>query len=140
MSNDPTNAGIAVHHLHYCCRDPKAAGQWFADVLGAKITKEGVNFFGGATGVLVDLTGTNLFIRGPRPGEKLDDGALPSRFGFDHIGLRVADMDALAAHLRARGVTFEVDVHEFRPGVRVAFITGPENIRIELSESRPAPA
>jgi catechol 2,3-dioxygenase-like lactoylglutathione lyase family enzyme len=134
------DTGVAVHHLHYCFRDPKAAGQWFADMLGARITKEGVNFFGGATGVLVDLAGANLFFRGPRPDEKPGDGKPPASYGFDHIGLRVADMDKLAAHLRAKGVKFEVDVHEFRPGVKVAFITGPDGVRIELSENREASA
>lgn len=130
-------SAVVVHHLHFCCKDPKTVGRWFVEILGAKELGD-AKFFGGATGVLLDLAGTNLFIRGPRPGEQLSDDTSPERFGFDHIGLRVNDIDQLASFMKAKQVKFEVDVHEFRPGTRVAFVTGPENIRIELSESKPA--
>lgn len=125
----------SMHHIHLCCQDVDAAARWFVDVLGGELMGP-ANFYGGATGLLVMLGGANLYIRGTRPGEVLADNGGAERYGFDHIGLRVDDIDALAAHLQAKHVQFEVPVHQHRPGNRVAFVKGPDNIRIELSEVR----
>ena len=126
---------VMFHHVHFCCRDPKAAAQWFEEMLGAKTVGE-ATFFGGAPGIRLELSGANIYIRGLRPEEQLSEDSPRDRFGFDHLGLRVSDIDELANRMKAKGVAFEVDVHESRPGTRIAFIKGPEHIRLELVESK----
>ena len=57
--------------------------------------------------------------------------------GLDHFGLRVENLDDAAAELRAKGADFTSEPHEIRPGVRIAFVVAPGNIRIELLEKDP---
>jgi lactoylglutathione lyase len=126
---------VMFHHMHLCCQDPQAAARWFEEMLGAKTIGE-ATFFGGAPGLRLDLNGTYLYIRGLRPGEHLSEDSTRDRFGYDHLGLKVSDIEEVAGRMQAKGVEFEVDVHEPRPGTRIAFIRGPEHIRIELIESK----
>jgi lactoylglutathione lyase len=46
----------------------------------------------------------------------------------------VQGLDEAAAELKAKGVEFTMEPREARPGVRIAFIRGPQNISIELLE------
>jgi catechol 2,3-dioxygenase-like lactoylglutathione lyase family enzyme len=46
----------------------------------------------------------------------------------------VKDIDAVAAQIKAKGVTFTREPTTIRPGVRICFIRGPEGISIELLE------
>jgi catechol 2,3-dioxygenase-like lactoylglutathione lyase family enzyme len=54
--------------------------------------------------------------------------------GLDHFGLAVKDIDGAAAALKAKGVTFTTEPTTIRPGVRICFIRGPQDISIELLE------
>jgi catechol 2,3-dioxygenase-like lactoylglutathione lyase family enzyme len=65
------------------------------------------------------------------------DGAVePSnhlRVGFNHLALRVDDLDEMAAHLEANGVRRLNDAMSFI-GRRLQFFEGPEGVTIELVE------
>jgi lactoylglutathione lyase len=52
--------------------------------------------------------------------------------GLDHFGLTVPDIKEAVAVLKAKGVTFTMDVTTARPGVQIAFLTAPESVSIEL--------
>jgi len=54
--------------------------------------------------------------------------------GLDHFGLRVDNMDDAVAELKRRGASFKMEPRIIRPGVRIAFIEAPDNVRIELLE------
>ena len=54
--------------------------------------------------------------------------------GLEHIGLAVQDIDAVVAALKAKGVVFTMEPTTIRPGVRIAFLRGPEDVSIELLE------
>ena len=56
--------------------------------------------------------------------------------GLDHFGLRVDDMDEAVAELKRRGAQFTLEPRTIRPGVRIAFVQAPDNVRIELLERR----
>jgi lactoylglutathione lyase len=53
-------------------------------------------------------------------------------YGLDHIGLTVDDVDAAVAELRAKGAEIAIGPLRRNPGLRLAFIRGPEGIMIEL--------
>lgn len=120
------------HHVHVYCSDLAASEQWFVEKLGAEITRRR----DAKPSPAIDLTlgGTTLFLREEVPGERLGAGG-PPRFGTDHIGLMVDDLDETAAELKRRGVHFEVEPYLIRPGLRIAFIQGPDQLRIELLQS-----
>ena len=54
--------------------------------------------------------------------------------GLDHLGLRVDDLDVATAELKRRGAQVIGEPKTIRPGVRIAFIQGPDDGRIELLE------
>jgi catechol 2,3-dioxygenase-like lactoylglutathione lyase family enzyme len=54
--------------------------------------------------------------------------------GLDHFGLRVDNLDTAVAELKQRGATFTTEPRTIRPGVKIAFIQCPDNVRVELLE------
>jgi catechol 2,3-dioxygenase-like lactoylglutathione lyase family enzyme len=58
----------------------------------------------------------------------------PLFIGIEHIGLQVQNLDEAAAKLRAKGAQFLMEPNSPRPGLRIAFVQGPDSIRIELLE------
>jgi len=62
-----------------------------------------------------------------------------SRLGFNHLALRVDDLDEMAAHLQANGVKALNTAMSFI-GRRLQFFEGPEGTTIELVEWLDVPA
>ena len=52
--------------------------------------------------------------------------------GLDHFGLTVDNLDAAVTELKGKGVAFTMEPKTIRPGVRIAFLTAPQNVSIEL--------
>jgi len=85
----------------------------------------------GSTRLDLNLSGQKVFIALAPPGKAADAPASPY-LGLDHFGLTVNDIDAAVAELKAKGVVFTMEPATARPGVRIAFLTAPENVSIEL--------
>ena len=62
------------------------------------------------------------------------DGPAAPYVGLDHFGLRVENMDEAVAQLKERGAEFSTEPRDLRPGLKIAFVRAPGNIRIELLE------
>jgi len=116
-------------HIHLRSADPEATATWYQDMLGAEVirTKQA----DGSTRVDLSLSGQKVFIAKAEPGKAAAAPASPY-FGLDHFGLTVDDIDAAVAELKAKGVTFTMNPTVNRPGVKIAFLTAPENVSIEL--------
>jgi len=118
-------------HIHLRSLDPEATAQWYERMLGAEVIRteqpEGA--------MRVDLSlggGQKVFIAPANP--KLTTAAPPQApyFGLEHIGLTVTDIDGAVAELKGKGVEFTTEPTTVRPGVRIAFMRGPEGVLIEL--------
>jgi catechol 2,3-dioxygenase-like lactoylglutathione lyase family enzyme len=120
-------------HIHVFCSDLAATERWFAEGLGAEVV--GRPESRGVPSVRLKVGGANVYLRPAREGESLVPPG-PQHFGADHFGLRVTDVDATVAELRKRGVFIEVEPWDFSPGSRIAFIKGPDGVRIELVQAR----
>lgn len=121
---------ITWDHVHIRTPDPEVTAQWFAEMLGAEIVRTPVR-------IDVRLGGASIFLAPVTAGDGVNPPPVTPYQGLDHFGLAVRGLDALAAQLKAKGVTFTQDVHDFRPGVRICFIRGPQGISIELLERTP---
>jgi catechol 2,3-dioxygenase-like lactoylglutathione lyase family enzyme len=121
------------HHIHVFCSDLEATERWFTEGLGATVANRADSR--GVTGVTLKLGGANVLLRPAREGEVLVPAG-PRHFGPDHFGLQVDDVDATVEQLRGRGVYIEVEPWDFSPGARIAFIKGPDEVRIELVQER----
>jgi catechol 2,3-dioxygenase-like lactoylglutathione lyase family enzyme len=119
-------------HLHVFCSDLAATERWFVEGLGASLV--GRREARGAVTVELALGGATVLLRGARPGEQLAPAGA-RQFGADHFGLRVVDVDATIAELRGRGVAIDVEPWDFSPTMRIAFVKGPDNLRVELVQT-----
>jgi catechol 2,3-dioxygenase-like lactoylglutathione lyase family enzyme len=80
----------------------------------------------------IKLGGVNHFIAKVPDDSPLSDKEAGSFVGLDHIGLRVTDIDAVCKELKAKGAEFTTEPKTIRPGVRIAFVRGPQNVQIEI--------
>jgi len=123
-------------HAHLISPNPEAAAAFFVDKFGAAIKSSGTAP-NGTSMVAVDFFGSNIFIMG-RPDKPAAGAADPrSSYGLEHFGVVTDDLDAAVADLKARGVQFVQDITNYRPGIRISFLKGPDNTIIELLERKP---
>lgn len=122
-------AKFGFDHIHLRSPDPEATATWFEKMLGAEVIRSTP---GGKPRIDLNLGGQAIFIA-----ESDAAVAAPPSSpyqGLDHFGLIVERLDEAAAELKAKGVEFTMEPKQARPGVRIAFIKGPQNISIELLE------
>ena len=117
-------------HIHLRSQDPIAAAGFYVDALGA--TETGRVGAPDVRRVLLDLGGLAVFIE--RATDGIGPQPQPPHLGLEHIGLAVDDIDAVMADLRGRGVPVVMEINNVRPGLRIAFIDGPDGVRIEILE------
>jgi catechol 2,3-dioxygenase-like lactoylglutathione lyase family enzyme len=82
----------------------------------------------------LDLDGLTIFIAAVPPDAATPPAPAEPYVGLDHFGLRVENMEAAVAELRRRGAVFAMEPRQLRPGVKIAFVQAPDNVRIELLE------
>ena len=120
-------------HVHLRSLDPEKAAQFYIDMFGAELIGKLRN--GRTLRVSVNLGGLPLFIDQVPPGTH---GPLtPPSLGVEHVGLIVPDLAAAAAELTAKGAEFTVQPTSPRPGTKIAFIRGPDDVQIEVLERSP---
>ena len=119
-------------HVHLRTRDPQAMIQYFHDMFDADLVEYVQS--NGQPRVDLNLNGLTIFVAAVPPEADLPQAPSTPYIGLDHLGLRVDDIDAATAELKRRGATFIVEPKTIRPGVRIAFVQGPDDVRIELLE------
>lgn len=125
---------FAWDHTHYRCSHVDASVQFFVDHFGAKeLARRTV---GDLLIVRTEVGGQIVNFSPPRPGEVVERDAAALQYGVYHICLRVPDLDAAVTRLKSRGVRFTREPSGAMPGVRVAFLEGPDQISIELLEQK----
>lgn len=116
-------------HIHLRSPDPAATADWYQDKLGAEVIR--TPQADGSTRYDLNLTGQKIFIAKADPAATGPSPQTPY-MGLDHFGLTVKDIDAAVEELRAKGVPFTMEPKTIRPGVRIAFLTAPQDVSIEL--------
>ena len=112
-----------MHHLHLASPNPTETLAWYQQN------------FGGEAGQFANaLPGLNygdvwLFVAASETAVAPTQGR-----SFDHLGWRFADLDVATSQLKNRGVSFTMEPRAFR-NIRIAFVEGPDGVRIELVES-----
>ena len=119
---------LGFHHVHLRASDPDATLAWYRDVMGG----EPASLKGRLDGLRFD--GVWFLVSAYPEGAP---GTTVER-AIDHVGFVVDDLDAAAADLRQRGVTFEQEpaVPEGgRTSAKRAFLAGPDNVRVAVVET-----
>ena len=119
-------------HIHLRSRDPMATAQYYRKMFDAKIIESIQS--DGQKRIDLDINGLMIFIARVLPEANVPAGLAEPHLGLDHFGLRVDDLDQAVADLKRRGAEFAVAPRTIRPGVRIAFLRAPDDVRIELLE------
>jgi lactoylglutathione lyase len=119
-------------HMHLRSRDPQATAQYYHKMFDARIVESVQS--DGRPRIDLDLNGLTIFIARVPAEAEIPSAPAEPYLGLDHFGLRVDNLEAAAAELKRRGATFTVEPRTIRPGVKIAFIQAPDNVRIELLE------
>ena len=120
-------------HIHLRSPDPEATAGWYERILGAEVIR---SMQEGKPRIDLKLGGQTIFIA--QADAAVAAPPNPPYQGLDHFGLVVQGLDEVAAELKAKGVQFTMEPKQARPGLRIAFIRGPQNVSIELLERSPA--
>ncbi len=123
-------SAYSYDHIHLRSRNPEATIAFYEKMFDAKRVE-----FVQSNGIPrtdLDLNGLAIFISEVAGGAVIPDAPAAAYVGLDHLGLRVKDVDAAIAELKRRGAAVIKEPVTIRPGVRIAFIQGPDNVRIEL--------
>ena len=116
-------------HIHLRSPDPEATAKYYERMFGAEVLR---TMQQGKPRIDLKLGGANIFIAPVAPGEGVNPPPTTPYQGLDHFGLTVSNIDAVVAELKAKGAEFTREPTTVRPGVRVAFLRGPEGVSIEL--------
>ena len=117
-------------HIHIRSRVPLETAMYFHKMFDAEI-KESIQS-DGQQRVDVNLNGLAIFIA--KADDSTPDALKDPHLGLDHFGLRVNNLEEAVAQLKERGAEFSVEPHSIRPGVSIAFVRTPDDVRIELLE------
>ena len=123
-------------HIHLRSPDPEKTAAFYQRMFGAEIIKSVQS--DGRERVDMKLGGVMMFIAKVEADQRLAQKPGGSYVGLDHLGLRVRDIDAVCRELREKGAEFTVEPKTIRPGVRIAFVRGPQNVLIELLDREAA--
>ena len=118
--DDPDLRGM--HHLHLSSPNPEDTLAWYEENFGGKREQwkdklPALNY------------GDILLMVSQASGEI----APTEDRSIDHLGWKFSDIVATESRLKASGVEFSLDPFPFRT-IRIAFVNGPDNVRIELVE------
>lgn len=128
-------ATFTYDHMHLRSPDPEATAQFYEKMFGAEVIRSTQM---GKPRVDLKLGGVNVFIAHVQPGDEAGAAPISPYLGLDHIGLKVSGIDAAVAELKAKGAEFTMEPTSPRPGVRIAFLRGPQNVTIELVDRNAA--
>ncbi|HTV88639.1 MAG TPA: VOC family protein [Stellaceae bacterium] len=117
-------------HVHLRSPDPDETARYYERMFGAKIIKSVMS--NGLPRTDMELGGVMVFIAQVAADAALSEKPDGSYVGLDHLGLRVRNIDAVVAELKAKGAEFTVEPRTIRPGVRIAFVKGPQDVLVEL--------
>ena len=117
-------------HIHLRSREPIETARYFNKMFGAKIL-ESVQT-DGQSRVDIDINGLIVFLA--QAEASTPDGPVDPYVGLDHFGLRVDNLETAAADLKSKGAEFSMEPKDLRPGLRIAFVRAPGDVRIELLE------
>lgn len=138
-----TNPAFKFDHVHIISDDPHASAQWYVEMFGAAIARDGTAY--GAPQIAVELGGMTILIRGKRP----DEEPVPARpirpypagfsshngLGTDHFGfLYDGDLTAFCDRLREKGVQFPVELKQGLSGSLLCYVAAPDGVSIELMQ------
>jgi lactoylglutathione lyase len=127
---------FAYDHIHLRSPNAEETAQWYERMFGATVIRSVQS--DGRPRIDLNLGGIAVFIAQVQQDGVVAQPPQPPYLGLEHIGLRVDGIDAAVAELKQKGAEFTVEPKTIRPGVRIAFLRGPQDVHIELLDRNAA--
>jgi catechol 2,3-dioxygenase-like lactoylglutathione lyase family enzyme len=137
-----SNPAFKFDHVHIISKNPHESANWYVEMFGATIAADTVAR--GAPQIFVEIGGMTILIRGQRPGEapvaarpirQYADFSSHDALGTDHFGfLYQGDLAAFCDELRAKGVSFPVELKKGVGGNYLCYVAAPDGVSIELMQ------
>jgi catechol 2,3-dioxygenase-like lactoylglutathione lyase family enzyme len=118
----PNAAGVTLGHIHINASDVDAQSRFWTAVGGKIVQREKIT--------MVQFPGVYILLRK----QEYSGGSVGST--INHFGFYVRDFDASVAKWTAAGLKWE---KANNPTVGQGFLTGPDNVRIEIYENKSIP-
>jgi lactoylglutathione lyase len=122
-------AAFKYDHVHLRSPDPEETARYYEKMFDAEIIRSVQS--DGRERIDLNLGGLTVFIA-KVDADKVGPPPEPPFQGLEHLGLAVHPIDEAVAELKKRGAEVTREPTTIRPGVRIAFIRGPQNVHIEL--------
>jgi catechol 2,3-dioxygenase-like lactoylglutathione lyase family enzyme len=123
-----------IIHIHIKAPDPGKSAGWWVEAFAFTIVSDEVRPFGDRFFRCRTEDGFAVTISGPRPGETLGPGDASAHFGLEHVAFDTAAIETDIARLTKLGARLQDGPIQVPGGPRVAFLHGPDDVRIELVE------
>jgi len=122
-------------HVHLRSPDPDATAKFFETMFGAKAKRDIYppgTLYPGQMRVMLTVGGQRILIAPTHPDDRMSHAPSFPYYGLEHIGFTVDNVDQACEELRAKGADIAIGPLTRSPGLRLAFVRGPEGIMIEL--------
>ena len=114
-------------HVHLISPDPDKTAEFYVRHFNATAVQRMT--LPGGTAVFIQLNGSSIIVSNAM------DAKRP--YGLEHFGLSTDNIETTVAELKAAGIKFQMEITQIGPGIRIAFFRAPEDVLIELVESKP---
>ena len=121
-----------IHHIHIKAADPRKSADWWEKAFAFKVLSDEVRPFGDRFIRCTTEDGFAVTISGARTNETLGPGDASPHHGLEHVAFESAGLEADIARLTALGARLQESPIQVPNGPRVAFLQGPDDVRIEL--------
>ena len=122
-------------HLHLVVPDPEKIADFFVKAFGAeKVSVDKLP--DGRIRAELYITGGRMIINTPQPNDTRIPDSPQRRYGTEHFGMKVDDLEGALQRCQAAGAKLVMDVTQIRPGTRIAFFMAPDNVLVELLETK----
>ncbi|MDO8671038.1 MAG: VOC family protein [Dehalococcoidia bacterium] len=116
-------------HLHFKSSDVDVTAKFLSDNFGGQEMYR--RSLRGAPTIGMNVGGQDILIIGNFPEEPVLSDSTERRYGLDHFGFLVKDINVAYEELTGKGLKFSgppIDLGS----LKFAFVLGPDNIRIEI--------
>jgi predicted enzyme related to lactoylglutathione lyase len=122
-------------HLHLVVPDPEKMADFFVKAFEAEkvsVDKQP----DGRVRVELRITGGRMIINTPQPNDDRGPDSPQRRYGTEHFGMKVDELEGALRQCLAAGAKIVMDVTQIRLGTRIAFFMAPDNVLVELVETK----
>jgi catechol 2,3-dioxygenase-like lactoylglutathione lyase family enzyme len=124
-----------INHIHIKAIDPRKAAEWWVRAFNFKIVGDETRVFGDRfVRCLTEDGAMAVSISNARTSETLAPGTAAAHFGLEHFAIDTQSIEADIARLVDLGAKLQEGPTKAPNGVKFAFLTAPDDVRLELVE------